>query len=188
MVRTTKHSRTFSSSLTQLSTLHMDCKQAGKWKGHWGCQVWNMCVSAPRITYAWISVCTDSSPPSSVLGGSHFLFLPKCLSSNNIFNLSALVLIPSRARWLHGSVSSSKCFLGCPKDAKICPHNSGQKEISTTLRLQPHFPLLVSSHWTSSGNWSPILGVPSFTRYQDKQGVEGTEVRCRRIYPLPRNT
>ena len=147
-----------------------------------------MCVSAPMITYAWISVCTDSSPPSSVLGGSHFLFLPKCLSSNNIFNLSALVLIPSRARWLHGSVSSSKCFLGCPKDAKICPHNSGQKEISTTLRLQPHFPLLVSSHWTSSGNWSPILGVPSFTRYQDKQGVEGTEVRCRRIYPLPRNT
>ena len=42
MVRTTKHSRTFSSSLTQLSTLHMDCKQAGKWKGHWGCQVWNL--------------------------------------------------------------------------------------------------------------------------------------------------
>lgn len=48
-----------------------------------------------------------------------------------------------------------------------------RRKLAPLCSLQPHFPLLVSVHWASSSNWSPILGVLSLTRFQDKQGSGG---------------
>lgn len=113
--------------------------------------------------------CHVQTAPLPHLSWMTLLFLPKCLPSSSIFNILASFSSPFRARQPPSSVSGSQCFPGCPKDAKICPHDSGQGEISTTLRPQPHFPLLVSP----LGFKSPILGMLSFTRYQDKQEGKG---------------
>lgn len=117
-------------------------------------------------------LCTNSSPQSCLSWMTLFFFLPKCSPSISFFITSARVLVAflsqvaSRFSLLFPLFSWDTL---APEDAKICPHNLGHKEISTTLYLKPHFPFLVPAHWVSSHNWSPIHGLLPFTRSQDKQ-------------------
>lgn len=135
------------------------------------CAYTHACVSL-RISYGSVS-CTNSSPQACLSWMTLiFFFLSKRSPSISFFNTSARVLVAflsqvaSRFSLLFPLLSWDTL---APEDAKICPHNSGHKEISTTLCLKPHFPFLVPAHWVSSHNWSPIHGLLPFTRSQDKQ-------------------
>lgn len=111
--------------------------------------------------------CTNSSPQSCLSWMTLIFFLRKCSPSISFFNTSARVLVAFLRQVASRFSLLSPLFSWdtlAPEDAKICPHNSGHKEISTTLYLKPHSPFLVPAHWVSSHNWSPIHGLLPFTR------------------------